>query len=718
MVIKFEMDGKPIDLKPNTAVTLQKNSNIFGDPSKIQTSRSFTLQADFTANNMSALEHVELPSKNTDFLRTSKPCKLIADGLPIFNGRAVLLSIESDHYAIAATFGDLTALAAMVADDRTIAELGWPEIWGEWLEDTPFSNYGIYGLIKYNYGVTTDATKTKHSYSVLVDYLLSKINEFYGLNIDCPATHKWLILSKNLNAANSENLKITAWSAGVNVGLVEGTNNTAGAINVHFPTDCSAEFADLSKVKIVTLKVISQIAWIEGYSMILIQDPEGNVVTHYCYNGVTNISLLVGTDIDTGYVFGAIFNHRPNGTSDFLSVEIILTLNDDESFPLSSTISPYVSTRVSDFSKTYCKFPIFGNCDFTALDLLKQTQLLEGLFISQGATATDFNMKSYDVLALRENAQDFSNEFVSLNKTELKFDSWARTNNFSYAKSDDEINSNYNAASFLLSNLQLKETSGFGSIFGTGANESPTRINQYTAKTTTKDNVDTITYELNSLPIIFCKLSSGILEAVPFVDILQQKYLTLIKSLNNLRVCELSLKLSNLQYKAFNVNKMIYIDKIGKYFYPISSDYDCDEGVLKLNAFTLGSLSGDVTIKTIPLSQSALSTASSAASSAANTYALVVNDYVPNSRTITINGTTQDLSTDRSWTIEAGGDVEKAYAVNSTDYNIHYFGTAPIGTLTSATGWTIAKIVQATNGTTTTTHAIGIFDNRETLNYT
>ena len=61
---------------------------------------------------------------------------------------------------------------------------------------------------------------------------------------------------------------------------------------------------------------------------------------------------------------------------------------------------------------------------------------------------------------------------------------------------------------------------------------------------------------------------------------------------------------------------------------------------------------------------------------------------------------------------------EKEYAVNSTDYNVHYFGTAPEGTETSATGWTIAKIVQSTNGTTTTTHAIGIFDNRESLNYT
>ena len=181
------------------------------------------------------------------------------------------------------------------------------------------------------------------------------------------------------------------------------------------------------------------------------------------------------------------------------------------------------------------------------------------------------------------------------------------------------MNSNYNAASFLLSNIQLKDAVGVGSAFGTGTNEIPMRINQY--------SLSGSDYSFNNLPLIYCKLESAKLKAIPFVDILQDKYLTLIKSLNNLRVCELLLKLSNIQYKSLNINEMIYIKQIGKYFYPITGDYNPENGILTLKAFTLSALIDNVTIQTIPLEQSALSVASSAASNAANTYALVVSDY-------------------------------------------------------------------------------------------
>lgn len=612
MVIEFEIDGKLIDLKPNTAITLQKNSNIFGAPDKIQTQRSFTMQGDFTANNTAALEHVELPSKNTDFLRTSKPCRLIADGLPIFVGKAVLLSIESDHYAIGLTFGDLTALAALVADSRKISQLGWDEIWLNWSPTSTYVTTGNYGLFNYKYSnvVVNNTNRMQISASINYAYLLNLVFAEYGIDCDVPTdfNDKYLTLTRNFNAPRYENPVLNI----VNIsGITSITRSDSNDIYPNIYRQANGYVVIQSK---------------SGITKMVIEAEES------------------GSPSDITYIF-----HKRSNGADVAQYPITINptiieidsiyINDNDYFEVYNFDVGNIYTSVSfkpEFSNKiiapkltytfqdqnygqYMDFPLYANCDFTALDFIKQCQLLGGLFISQGAAANEFNLKSYDVLGARENAQVILPDcFQGLEKTELKLDPWARTNNFGYNKSDDEINSNYNAASFLLSNLQLKDVNGVASIFGTGANETPIRINQYD-----------VSYKLQNLPIIYTQLVGGVLKAVPFVDILNDKYLTLIKSLNNLRVCELRLKLSNLQYKAFNINEMIYVEQIGKYFYPITVDYDLDRGILKLEAFVLGSLSEEVDIQEISLSQSALEVANSAAASAANTYALVINDYVP-----------------------------------------------------------------------------------------
>src|SRR5574343_343743 len=59
------------------------------------------------------------------------------------------------------------------------------------------------------------------------------------------------------------------------------------------------------------------------------------------------------------------------------------------------------------------------------------------------------------------------------------------------------------------------------------------------------------------------------------------------------------------------------------------------------------------------------------------------------------------------------GERRHAY---SSPYS--YAGTAPTGTADSASGWTIARIHVAANGTTTVTHATGAWADRATLTYT
>ena len=84
---------------------------------------------------------------------------------------------------------------------------------------------------------------------------------------------------------------------------------------------------------------------------------------------------------------------------------------------------------------------------------------------------------------------------------------------------------------------------------------------------------------------------------------------------------------------------------------------------------------------------------------------------VPSTRNITINGNTQDLSTDRTF---------NTVLIRESDYvyPYQYSGTASIGTLTSASTWTIKRIDFTTPGSPITLEAIGSWDNRTSLIYT
>lgn len=68
---------------------------------------------------------------------------------------------------------------------------------------------------------------------------------------------------------------------------------------------------------------------------------------------------------------------------------------------------------------------------------------------------------------------------------------------------------------------------------------------------------------------------------------------------------------------------------------------------------------------------------------------------------------------------EIGGGGSSGYLVQSAFASpYHYMGRAPIGTATSSTGWDIARIEVASDGSTTTLNATGSWSNRASLSYT
>jgi len=74
-------------------------------------------------------------------------------------------------------------------------------------------------------------------------------------------------------------------------------------------------------------------------------------------------------------------------------------------------------------------------------------------------------------------------------------------------------------------------------------------------------------------------------------------------------------------------------------------------------------------------------------------------------------------STDEIWDLSTGGG-SSAYLVQSAFASpYHYIGRAPVGTATNASGWAIARIEVASDGSTTTLHATGAWTNRASLSY-
>jgi len=69
-------------------------------------------------------------------------------------------------------------------------------------------------------------------------------------------------------------------------------------------------------------------------------------------------------------------------------------------------------------------------------------------------------------------------------------------------------------------------------------------------------------------------------------------------------------------------------------------------------------------------------------------------------------------------TLNAAGGSSIGERRHSYSSPYSYAGTAPTGTADSASGWTIARIHVAANGTTTVTHATGAWADRATLTYT
>lgn len=611
MNIKLLIENQVVDLLAEGNFVLQVNSNVAGSIENIVTSRSFTLICPFTPQNSIIFQHLELPSKTGDWLTSYKNAVVQVDGLQIFKGKAILLKIGVNGYEIALNFGELTALASLILDKRKISELGFTEEWKEWLPSTAFDvTKKDVGFYNYNFGASNFGAGglipirnfANQSYSIQFQYLITKISEFYGLDIQTPnLTNDYLILAKNYNArvAENPNIRFTSFIEHLDDFRPTAYYNSEIGINylgfqndflpnIRFvDTNLRSIMTDMSKVKGLRVTCLSLsnpylpefdrydfvITAADNYSEILISHPMR-------YAGDTYFIPI--QDLPDKFAAWPKYIDNPFSGSTSIDVLVEFEFKDGQAWPLSDKLTYYVAESIA---YTYQQFPVFANCDFTALQFIKECQLLSGLFTRQGVTNSEIVLEGLTRLADRSNALDLTEKLVSLIPSEFVFDDWAKLNTFKFQEYTDFFTSEYGDSEINLTYLNLPENKALKSTFGTGYEYkagSLLKIPQWTR------NELEITF--NDIPLIYAKYISepNPTQSVPrirtihFSEILNNaNYQVLIDKLESLRVMDAEFFLSNLEFKRLNVNLPIYLKQAGKYFFIISADYDVNTSILK-----------------------------------------------------------------------------------------------------------------------------------------
>lgn len=117
------VDGELVDLGEDTKITLNLKSNLLSDLSKIVSNNSYTIKLPKTVRNQRIIEHADIPSCNTVYPRRYHHARYFRNGVEIIsNAKAVLLSV-SDTIDIAITWGNITLLAGIVENDKSLNEL-------------------------------------------------------------------------------------------------------------------------------------------------------------------------------------------------------------------------------------------------------------------------------------------------------------------------------------------------------------------------------------------------------------------------------------------------------------------------------------------------------------------------------------------------------------------------------------------------------------------
>lgn len=157
------IDGRRVDMSPDTRIVLNFKSNLLGDISKITASNSQTISLPKTIRNREIFDHATAPSYDSRFRYRKHAATYSRNGVKIISDATAVLLDSAENYEIALYWGEMTKFQSWVDSGLSIKDLDFSTIYQIW-------NNPVTLATCYNGDTADDYYFPDDSYLYYVDY--------------------------------------------------------------------------------------------------------------------------------------------------------------------------------------------------------------------------------------------------------------------------------------------------------------------------------------------------------------------------------------------------------------------------------------------------------------------------------------------------------------------------------------------------------------------
>ncbi len=455
-----------------TDISLNYQSNLLNDISKIVSNNSYTIKLPKTAKNLALIECSHIPSSTSRYPYLKHKGSVLRNGIEIIKDANVVLLKTGESIEIALSWGNVTNFASIVNDDKKLTDIPHGTVEGiDWVVwNNKGSNSTQFPLI--DYGFNSGDPNVWYHPVITVRWILDKIQEESGVTFSFPADKLSFIdkmivplLTRNDSQELYDKYPISFIGDGVS-----RTRELSGEIglNIKFNGDSTqSKYGDISEFTYTTDSIHS----LTTIGYMLHHDSENTrikgtimssftIVTSQSYDNRARLEIRVNTSLlhtisptsfqqtgDKQYTVG--FN---------IDSEVSVNQGDVLFFVLNTHVTTTTVVQNSNLSISISKrgeilfgekYPFVPNLpDIKQIDFIKAIASMVGLFaLPDGANGIKFI--PFD--NLRKNmpkAVDWTDRVIMAYKTvtprslEYTLNNIAQNNRFRY-KEDDSVNGNY-----------------------------------------------------------------------------------------------------------------------------------------------------------------------------------------------------------------------------------------------------------------------------------
>lgn len=431
--------GERVDLRDDE-ITLNFESNLLGDISKITASNSYTITLPRTDKNIRLLEFPDVAGHESYMMRDYFNAEYYRNGVKLFDAKAVLISCSEDGFDVALTWGMSEKFIQLMNDDKSIQEFADMAL--PWNSSTTYDNGLVngqlsHGYIRHNAGIDVDSNRDKifiHP-SVNCMRLLEEIASYYGLTMDWGSYKQYIELLYLPLISQKASSKYNFFEANItgtldsDIKYVKFTQiNRVDGINI----SNTETYGDVVRIYETSLD------WELDILIYTNKHNTLNVVELAFYSNAQYIKSLQISSNDIGLC--AYKGVIPFDITEYSNITIRIRINNGA---LLGFIKSYIKIFSEDVqSVSYNQYyPIGSNLpDISVVDFIKQICWLFGLFAIKSDTGVYF-ISVNKIIDNKDKAVDWSKKLVptgwTAKETSYTFGDFAQKNYFRYEENEN-----------------------------------------------------------------------------------------------------------------------------------------------------------------------------------------------------------------------------------------------------------------------------------------